>query len=44
MTNNPFTSYIYYIMITRNLDIFTFFAQNENKFNYITSNKYNGVK
>jgi len=43
MTNNQFTSYIYYIMITRNLDIFTFFAQNENKFNYITSNKFKSI-
>ena len=35
MSNNEFTSYIYYVMITRNLDIFTFFAQNENKFKSI---------
>ena len=35
MSNNEFISYIYYVMITRNLDIFTFFAQNENKFKSI---------
>ena len=43
MSNNEFTSYIYYVMITRNLDIFTFFAQNENKFNHATSNKFKSI-
>ena len=43
MSNNEFTSYIYYVLITRNLDIFTFFAQNENKFSEGTSNKFKSI-
>ena len=43
MTNSEFTSYIYYVMITRNLDIFIFFAQNENKFSEGTSNKFKSI-